>query len=151
MTAFVRAGAACLCLLFPFHADAACSVAATNINFGIYDVFVAGPLDSTGTVTVACDRRTDVTISIGPSATSGMLDPRAMRHLSRPDRLNYNLFTNASRSAIWGDGTAGTSTVFIPNVRRGIPETRTIYGRIPPGQDVSVGAYGEFLTITITP
>ncbi|MCL5966951.1 MAG: spore coat protein U domain-containing protein [Deltaproteobacteria bacterium] len=30
------------------------------------------------------------------------------------------------------------------------PVTTTVYGRIPPGQNVSVGSYGDTLTVTIT-
>lgn len=151
MNRVVRTAAACICLVWSIRADAACFVSATNVSFGSYDVFVAVPLDSTGTVTVSCDSRTDVTVSIGPSGTSGGFNPRQIGRVSGSDRLNYNLFTTASRTVIWGDGTAGTSTVLISNVRRGRPETRTIYGRIPAGQDVSVGSYSDSLTVTITP
>jgi spore coat protein U-like protein len=74
-----------------------------------------------------------------------------MRSTSSPDRLNYNLFVNAGRSTVWGDGAAGTSTVFLKNVKKNRPVFTTIYGRIPPGQDVSVGSYSDSLTVTITP
>jgi len=142
-----------LCLFFAGKAGAACSVSATGVNFGAYDVFVATPYDSTGTVTVTCDQAppVDVTIAIGPSGTSGGFIPRQMRSASSSDRLSYNLFVNAGRSTVWGDGAAGTSTALLKNVKKNRPEVATIYGRIPPGQDVSVGSYSDSLTVTITP
>ena len=142
-----------LCLILGSAAHAACRVTTTGINFGAYDVFAAVPRDTSGTVTVACDRNppTDVTISIGASPTSGGFQPRRMRHASQADRMNYNLFTTASMTTVWGDGSAGTSTVLLRKVNRNRPVTMTIYGRIPPGQNVSVGAYSDSLTVTITP
>jgi len=142
-----------LCLLLAGKAEAACTVTATGVTFGPYDVFVTAPLDSTGTVTVRCDQAppADVVIAIGPSGTSGAFIPRQMRTASSPDRLNYNLFTNAGRSTVWGNGAPGTSTVFLKNVTKNRPVVTTIYGRIPAGQDVSVGSYTDSLTVTITP
>lgn len=143
-----------LLLLFPTgRCLADCSVSSTSVSFGPYDVFSPAPLDSTGSVTVSCDELppADVVIEIGPSAGSGGFSPRQMRHASRADRLNYNLFTDASRSSVWGDGTAGTQTVFLKNVKRQKPPAiATIYGRIPPGQNVPVGVYADTLTVTIT-
>jgi len=142
-----------LCLILGNGAHAACRVTTTGVNFGAYDVFVAAPCDTAGTVTVACDSAlaTDVTISIGPSPTSGGFRPRQMRHASQADRMNYNLFTAPSMVTVWGDGSAGTSTVLLNKVNRNRPVTTTIYGRIPPGQNVSVGAYLDAVTVTITP
>jgi len=142
-----------LCLFLAGEAGAACTVSATAVNFGAYDVFVATPLDSTGTVTVTCDPAppVDVVIAIGPSGTSGAFIPRQMRSATSVDRLYYNLFVNAGRSTVWGDGAAGTSTVFLKNVKKNRPVVTTIYGRIPAGQDVSVGSYTDSLTVTITP
>jgi spore coat protein U-like protein len=142
-----------LFLLFWSPAHAACRVTATGLNFGAYDVFSVGSLDTTGSVTVTCDRstRTDITISIGASPTSGGFNPRQMPRTSGTDRLNYNLYTSSSMSTVWGNGSAGTSTVLLTRVRRRRPATATIYGRIPAGQNVSVGSYAETLTVTITP
>lgn len=140
-------------LLFGTRADAACRVSTTGLNFGAYDVFSAVPRDTTGTVTVECDTNppTDVTIAIGASGGSGGFNPRQMRLTAGADRLNYNLFTTASMSTVWGDGSAGTSTVFLSKVNKNHPVTTTIFGRISPGQNVSVGSYSDTLTVTITP
>ena len=148
-----KALAAVLFLLIGIPAHAACLVSATGMNFGAYDVFAAAPRDTAGTVTVGCDRNppTDVTISIGPSPTSGGFNPRQMRRTSGTDRLDYNLYTSSSMSTVWGNGSAGTSTVLLRRVSSRRPVVTTIYGRIPPGQNVSVGNYAETLTVTITP
>lgn len=142
-----------LSLILGNAAHAACRVTTTGLNFGAYDVFAAAPRDTSGTVTVACDRNppTDVTVSIGASSTSGGFQPRQMLRAAGTDRMNYNLFTSPSMGTVWGDGSAGTSTVLLRKVNRNRPAAATIYGRIPPGQNVSVGNYTDTLTVTITP
>lgn len=138
---------------FAGGARAACTVSTTGLAFGPYDVFAPVPLDTTGTVTVSCDRNPHaaITVSIGPSTVSGGFRPRQMRHVVLPDRLNYNLFTSPSLGTVWGDGSAGTSTVVLRRIRGRRPVVTTIFGRIPPGQNVSVGAYSDALTVTINP
>jgi spore coat protein U-like protein len=137
-------------LLLPFESQAACSVSTTSVNFGAYDVFSAIPADSTGGITVACNEAPPptVTIAVGPSLNSGGFLPRQMKHLQRADLLNYNLFTDTTRSTVWGDGTQGTFTLR-NKVFKNSPWVLTIYGRIPAGQDVSLGSYQDVLTVTI--
>lgn len=136
------------CLFIACEARAACAVTTTSINFGNYDVGLTLPNDSTGTITVTCDKTSQVTIMIGPSPNSGVFNPRRMKHLTLSDFLQYNLFTDASRTVIWGDGTQGTSAI-IRKVIKAKPEIATVYGRIPAGQDVSAGQYSDTLTVTI--
>lgn len=141
-----------LCLLFAGEAYAqTCSVTATSINFGNYDVALLLHNDSTGTITVTCNITPppDAAIMIGPSPDSGIFNPRRMKHSSISEFLNYNLFTNALRTVIWGNGTQGTSTITLKNVPKNKPQTVTIYGRIPAGQDVSSGQYSDTLVVTI--
>lgn len=146
------------CILAPgaVYSAATCGVSTTSVVFPGYDVFVLTPNDSTGTITVTCDWPPPspptvpptVTISIGASPISGGVNPRKMKHSSKSDLLNYNFFTDAARSAIWGDGTQGTSTVS-KKVNKNKPWVSTVYGRVPARQNVPVGLYSDTLTVTI--
>lgn len=151
MKLIIRAVFFSFVLLCIHNVEAACNLATTNINFGTYDVFSNLPRDSTGRVSVDCDEAPPpiVTVRIGPSFHSGGFRPRQMRHTTRSERLDYNLFIDPSMSVIWGDGTQGTSTVS-DKVHKNKPWVQTLYGRIPAGQDVSVGAYSETVSVTIT-
>jgi spore coat protein U-like protein len=133
---------------------AACSISATTAAFGNYSPFSATPLDTTGTITVRCTNparvRYRITLSTGGS---GSYATRKMAHSTVT--LNYNLYTNAARSLIWGDGTGGTSYINVPapGVRCNTsPYCRhTLYGRIPTGQTTSVtGSYTDTITATLT-
>jgi spore coat protein U-like protein len=130
-------------------ASAVCQVSTTPVNFGSYDVASANPLDSQGQISVNCLPTSNVMVSIGASQNSGGFNPRKMKNNTPPDYLNYNLFTNASRTTIWGDGTQGTSTMS-DKVQVNKPWTLPVYGRIPALQDVYVGDYSDALTVTIT-
>lgn len=119
-----------------------------SISFGNYDVFSTVPLDSTGTIQITCDlTEAHTIISLGPSQNGGF-NPRRMKNSSSGDLLAYNLFTNAARTSIWGDGTGGTGTV-TQRVFRNTPAIVTIYGRMAAGQNVRVGTYSETVTVTI--
>jgi spore coat protein U-like protein len=131
-------------------AYAACTVTTTGVNFGVYDVFNLVDTDSTGGITVTCTTRTRVTILIGQSANSGLMNPRQMRQLAGVELLNYDLFTMANRRNIWGDDTLGTRSQN-KNVRPNRPWVATVFGRLYAGQDVSSGLYDDTVTVTILP
>ncbi len=63
--------------------------------------------------------------------------------------LNYNLYLDAARTTIWGDGTGGTQVYSNANPPNNTNVTVTIYGRIPASQDVSAGSYTNTVTATI--
>ncbi len=139
-----------LLLCYTDRASSDCNISATPLSFGDYSVFTATPLDTTGTITVDCDHSPPptVVITIGQSTHSGGFDPRAMKHINGTELINYNLYTDSSRSTIWGDGTGNTATVQ-QKVRKNKPYTATVYGRVPPIQDVVTGDYNETVTVTI--
>jgi spore coat protein U-like protein len=64
------------------------------------------------------------------------------------ETLNYNLYLDPGGSQIWGDGTSGTqkfSATTSNNQTLNLP----IFGRMPAGQDVSVGIYSDTIIATI--
>ncbi|MDP1718145.1 MAG: spore coat U domain-containing protein [Burkholderiales bacterium] len=117
----------------------------TAISFGSYNVFAASPNDSgVGTIQINCiggEANMLVTLSTGQS---GNYAARLMN--SGADLLTYNLYTNAARNVIWGDGTGGSSTMAAD---RNSTTTLSIFGRIPGGQDAAVGTYSDFIIATV--
>ncbi len=123
-----------------------CTISTTAVSFGTYNVFATSPLDSTGSVTYNCGGKASITVSLsnGGAAT---YNPRRM--LKGGEALDYNLYLDASRTTIWGDGTGGTQIYSNPIVPNNTNITVTIYGRIPAGQDVSAGSYSNIITATV--
>ena len=98
------------------RADAACTLSASGVAFGIYNVFDTSPTDSTGSITYRCDNTDkDITITIS-RGSSPTFAPRTLMQGSEP--LSYNLFRDSGSTLIWGDGSSGTSTYFIKRMPR---------------------------------
>jgi spore coat protein U-like protein len=128
--------------------EAACTVSATAVSFGTYDVFVTTPNTSTGTITYHCgnkDRNIQIAISKGSSTT---FSPRTLRNGA--ETLAYNLYRDAAFSVILGDGTGGTGVFADANPPNNLDVNLTVYGRIPAQQDVSVGSYSDTVIVTIS-
>lgn len=127
------------------RAEAACTLSATAVAFGTYDVFQAGPTDSTGTITYRCANN-DRNIRIAISAGSGTFANRTLKRVT--DNMLYNLFYGGF-TQVWGDGTGGTTTYFENNPPNGKDVVLTVYGRITAGQDVGVGSYTDTVVVTL--
>lgn len=127
--------------------EAACTLSASAVGFGTYDVFQAGPTDSTGTITFRCgngDKDIRIAISKGLSTT---FSPRTL--VSGAERLTYNIFFDASYTQIWGDDTGGTTTYLNHNPQNNRDTVLTMYARIPAGQDIGVGSYTDTVVVTL--
>jgi spore coat protein U-like protein len=112
-----------------------CRVNTLPVNFGRYDAGSPVPLDSVGTMRVACLNLFDPgggwVTQIG-GGNSG--DPAARWMSSGAERLDYNLYVDLPRTRVWGDGTGGTETV-ARTVSGIIDRTSVpIYGRVPGGR-----------------
>lgn len=139
------------------------TVSATGVNFGNYDVLAAGNSSGTGSITVSatCTRaRLPFTVNYSIALStggSGTFTPRAM--VSGTSTLQYNLYTAATLTSIWGDGSGGTQT--LADVITGTctnpggrncsgSQPDTVYGNIPAMQDVVAGSYADTITVTVT-
>ncbi|MBK6592181.1 MAG: spore coat protein U domain-containing protein [Burkholderiales bacterium] len=115
------------------------------VNFGNYEIFATLPNNfGVGSIRVDCKGGGGpfkVTLSTGQSHTFAM---RKMQ--SGPNTLDYNLYTSAGRSVVWGDG-SGTSGVMFAT--KNTSSNFYIFGQIPALQDAAAGTYSDNITATV--
>lgn len=125
-----------------------CTITASPLAFGRYDALASIPLDSTAAVTYRCaghnSHRGILTIMMG---TGGAPSFQSRRLMGTQDSLAYNIYVDAGRSVIWGDGSHGTGVYTAPYSHQSI--SVPLYGRIPTGQSVVPGHYSNTLVVTI--
>lgn len=144
------AGAA-LALLLPDLAHAiSCRVTIVAMNFGIYTPMTTSHVDVMGQVNLRCQAQAGsftVTVSAGLSG-----DQTARTMLSGASSiLNYNLYRDAARTQIWGDGSPPTFVVSGVRPNRGRPTfyNYPIYGRVFANQAPDAGIYNDDPLVTV--
>lgn len=121
-----------------------CSVAASNLNFGNYNMV---QLDAATTVTTTCTSGSPYNIGLNQGVAAGATVANRMMSGPGANRLNYSLFSNTARTTNWGD-TVGTDTV--PATGTGAAQTFSVFGRIPGSQPQPPGTYSDTITVTLT-
>ena len=128
------------CLFFAANAEGASSCTIVNVTpmgFGTYHAGSSFPVDSTGEIDVTCTSSQLVQISLGRGVSARQM-PRQMT--SQGASLAYNLYLDAARTMVWGDGTEGTLT-FNGYVTAGQVLRLPIFGRVFALQSVPRGIY----------
>jgi spore coat protein U-like protein len=125
-----------------------CTITTAPVNFGAYDPVAANAtaaLDGIGTVTVTCTKGAPakVGLSVGGNAQG------ATRRMSggAAAYLAYELYKDTERATVWGD-TADTA-LDIPVAPDRNPRNYTVFGRVAPAQDATVGSYTDTVLATV--
>ena len=150
-----------LLLLMPLttHAAAVCRmVSGGGLAFGSYDILARTPRDSQMNLTVSCEatggaQTVLLTVHVDQGINGSSVANRRMLHTGGTgDALAYGVFRDPARSSVWGisDGIDTVSTTLAVPSLGAVATSFTLYGRIPPGQNVRVGSYSDGLQITIT-
>ena len=153
------AALATLALFICFDAQALdCTVSATGVAFGVYDPASTAPTDSAGNVSVRCTHLSGGAVKANYSITlstgsSGAYSQRRMR--AGTSFLDYNLFMDAARLQVWGNGTGGSTLVagsllVNPGNFATNELSHPIYGRIPAQQAADTGSYSDTIVVTLT-
>jgi spore coat protein U-like protein len=117
------------------------------VTFGMYDTVNIIDNESIGQMSYSCEG-TIAGISIHFSKGNAgdfqrfMLSPEG-------DKLFYNLYIDAARQQILGDGTGGSFAYNNGNITSGVPIMIPVYGKISARQDIGVGTYTDHIIITI--
>ena len=125
-----------------------CTVSAVNLTFPADDP-ANTQNDGSTTVTVNCTKNTTYTVGLTAGTTAGATIAQRLM-ASGPDLMNYNLYTDAARSSIWGN-TAG-SWVSGTGAGMGTPQALTVYGQVAGGQtNLAAATYTEAaITVNVT-
>lgn len=163
----LRMAAGALALLGAMTAQAGCrvSTAPGTLAFGAYRPLTFGSetasveVDSQASFSIACNQVLAPLTCLLPLFTShytltisagGGASPlaRRMTGSNGGTPLNYNLYTSAGRTVVWGDGVAGTA---VPGSITGCgTRSHTVYGRIPAAQNtIRPGAFSDALVLTV--
>ena len=156
-----RLPAAMVLLALSTAGHAGCSTNVSGLAFGPYQTLgsggtlVSADVTSTASIHVACQGMpagSSYTLGLGPStAGSGnRIDTRYMANTRGGDPMAFNLFTDANRTVVWGDGMTGA-------LIRGTLDTAgshasvAVYGKIPSGQStLRAGSFLGSMTLTLT-
>lgn len=138
-------------LLLPGMANALnCTITLNPLSFGMYAPGGGASLDAVSDITVRCMAQPgSYSVTIGPGLSGNQL----LRTLvsGGSDILNYNLFRDATRTQIWGDGTPPTFVVIGSRDSVGRPtfNVHPLYGRVFSGQTPNPGNYADNLLVTV--
>ncbi len=159
--AYLRAALLMLLMLLltsasPAHAQVACAASASSVDFGTYDVLAHNPTLSNGSVQVRCtnssnnQRAVPFTVHLSPGSAQSFGRPREARNGG--EALRYQLFDSPARRDVVGDGTAGTVALSgVVLLAPQLPQTTslTVFGVMPPRQDVPPGNFVDSLVVTV--
>ncbi len=125
-----------------------CRLVVPPLSFGTYDPLSANanqPADASASVTLICTRNTTASVAfdLGLHPENG-----SDRGMNGPgsEVLHYQIYRDPARSQIWSQGSEAVRVL-----THGIltPDQLTVFGRIPPRQEVDPGAYTDVLTATV--
>lgn len=137
-----------------------CQIRIEPVDFGEYSGITRAPQLSSGRVEVRCLGRivSPAVTLVFSTGNSGRFQERVL--MNGVNRLVYNLYVDAARRIIAGDGSEGTSTLSLHESAGGLKQLRggesglanaifRFYARIEGGQLVPAGEYTDQIRVTV--
>ncbi len=116
----------------------------TPVSFGSHG-FLTSAVDNTGTITVTCTPGASYTVALNAGTSPGATT--TTRKMSGPGTaISYQLFRESGRTTNWGN-VVGTDTV--AGTGSGLPQTLTVYGRVPIQTTPIAGTYNDTVQVSI--
>lgn len=131
--------------------QATCTTTASALAFPAYTPG-AGAKTGNATINVRCTKNTAYTVALNAGTTTGSTFAQRLM-ASGVNTLQYNLYTTAGFTNVFGDGSASTSTVPGTGAGIGTANTLTVFGSLPDSaanQATVPGNYTDTITVTVT-
>ena len=149
MISLLLTGVISLLVTSPAQAQNCISVTVTNpVDIGPYDPGLTSPRDASGSVNFKC---TPNVYRISASAglySGGALSSR--RASNGSNTIAYNLFVDAGRLTVWGDGTGSTGQMIAQTTGNASGTPVPFFARVPAGQNAdSNTSYTDSVTVTV--
>jgi spore coat protein U-like protein len=144
VAAAARAGTATATMNVSANVISNCTISASApLAFGDYDPIVnnaatdgSQDLAVSADLSVICSKKAPITVTLKKNALAGATAS-----------LAYDLFSDGGHTVAWDETLTGTVST---QGNGKTPVTLTVYGVIPGGQDVPVGAYAGTIVATVT-
>lgn len=107
--------------------------------------FITTAVDGAASISVTCTNTTPYSVGLSNGAGAGATFVQRKMTSSSGNTVNYNLFSDVARTAVWADGffrRSGSGT--------GSPQLLTVYGRVPVQTTPPPGVYRDTVVITLT-
>jgi len=126
-----------------------CLVTATDLDFGTYTPG-GGDVTSTSSISVSCTAGLGYEVNLN-GGLGASVSPRTMIG-TLGGSLDYNLYTDAGLTTIWGDNTGGTGHQTGTGTGLGNSVAYTVYGEIPDSGtnlNSAEGTYADTVTVSV--
>lgn len=127
-----------------------CSINASDLNFGTYPN-LATAVTGTASLAVTCTDGTLYRVSLNGGSSGSIANRRMRLNGVGPQTIAYNLYSDSTRTQLWGDEANGGSVVKGTGSGggSGTPQTIQIYGLVPADATAISGNYSDVITATV--
>ncbi|QJR16696.1 hypothetical protein DSM104440_03532 [Usitatibacter palustris] len=127
-----------------------CNLKIRAFDFGGYDDASPNSVITSTSFELRCSGIGTVPpiVSAGPSSNTGDYQDRRLNGPGN-SQLRYQLFTNSSRTIVWGDGSRDTQPISVN--QHGDNKTFNVYGELFGNQSGEVGRYRDVIQVTVSP
>ncbi|MDN5782544.1 MAG: spore coat U domain-containing protein, partial [Luteimonas sp.] len=123
-----------------------CTVAADPLDFGSFSDLSVNR-DASTSLHLKCTLNAPYQISLNGGSTTGTVANRRMSQAGNPASIGYQLYSDSSRSLVWGN----TAANWVLGTGTGASQPYTIYGRVQPqGMPSTAGTFEDTIMVTVS-
>lgn len=126
-----------------------CTITFNNINHGTVTTLASNNDAASVGDNITCSFADSYSIALNVGTGGGTFATRTLANGG--NTLNFNVYSDAGRTTVWGDGSAGAPALVGMATGGGTPNDLTVYSRVLGGQTGKPeGTYSSTITATAT-